>query len=357
MIKNNKWKLLIGSLAILLPIVYGLLVWEQLPEQMPIHWGADGAADGWTGRLAAVMMVPAIFLALHWLLVWAMAFDKKGLGQNPKMMGVMLWFCPVLSLAVNGIIYSVSLGNELRPFTVIPLVLGAVFVAVGNYLPKCKQNRTVGIKLKWTLENEENWNMTHRFSGKVWVAAGVASACCVFLPEVIAMWVSAAALLMAGVLPVAYSFSYHQKQVKDGTAVFSPVPRTKASALGAVIGVTILVACVGLMFIGDVEVRYQETNFTVGATFWQDLTVDYNAITAIEYRELDNVGTRTTGFASAKLLMGVFHNAEFGNYTRYSYTNNDACVVITGGQKVLVIADRDAESTRAIYDTIKAKMG
>mgnify|MGYP000573868704 FL=1 len=46
--------------------------------------------------------------------------------------------------------------------------MGLLFVIVGNYLPKVKPNRTIGIRVVWTLQDEENWNATHRFSGKIW---------------------------------------------------------------------------------------------------------------------------------------------------------------------------------------------
>lgn len=52
----------------------------------------------------------------------------------------------------------------------VPVLLGLLFLWVGNYFPKLRRNRTLGIKVSWTLGNEENWNRTHRFAGKVWVA-------------------------------------------------------------------------------------------------------------------------------------------------------------------------------------------
>lgn len=45
------------------------------------------------------------------------------------------------------------------------VLLGIVLIVVGNYLPKCRQNYMIGIKLPWTLDNEENWDYTHRMAG------------------------------------------------------------------------------------------------------------------------------------------------------------------------------------------------
>lgn len=43
-----------------------------------------------------------------------------------------------------------------------------LFIVIGNYLPKIKQNNTIGIRIVWTLQDEENLNATHSFSGRIW---------------------------------------------------------------------------------------------------------------------------------------------------------------------------------------------
>ncbi|MBR3188124.1 MAG: SdpI family protein, partial [Lachnospiraceae bacterium] len=48
-----------------------------------------------------------------------------------------------------------------------------LFILIGNYMPKTRQNYTIGIKVPWALDNEENWNRTHRLAGYLWVAGGI----------------------------------------------------------------------------------------------------------------------------------------------------------------------------------------
>ena len=62
--------------------------------------------------------------------------------------------------------------TALVPF-IISVCFALMFVAAGNYLPKCRQNYTMGIKLPWTLADEDNWNRTHRMAGYVWTAGGI----------------------------------------------------------------------------------------------------------------------------------------------------------------------------------------
>nr|MBQ4318910.1 DUF1648 domain-containing protein [Clostridia bacterium] len=78
--KINKTKLLISSIITLLPIPVGLLLYNRLPELVPIHWGADGNADGFAGRTFAVLGMPLILLALHIIAVFVCSLDLHGAG-------------------------------------------------------------------------------------------------------------------------------------------------------------------------------------------------------------------------------------------------------------------------------------
>ena len=77
-------------------------------------------------------------------------------------------------------------------------------------MPKLKQNYTIGIKVPWTLNSEENWNMTHRMAGKVYVVAGVISIIIALLNNVLSDEVTIiifmAVFLVTGIGSVAYSF-------------------------------------------------------------------------------------------------------------------------------------------------------
>ena len=356
MIKRNRWKLLISSILILLPALFGLLFWEALPQRMTTHWGADGAADGWSDRGFAVLGIPLLILVLHWLCVLFTARDPGNKHQNGKVFGLVLWICPVTSLFSCGMIYAAAGGVELRGDLIGLLLIGLMFTVIGNYLPKCRQNRTIGIKVKWTLENEENWNATHRLGGRLWVVGGLLLMACVFLPESVIPWVLVVLLPVLAVIPVLYSYLYHRKQVRAGTAVITPLPKSRGHkialgiSLGVVVVILLLVAL--LMFTGEINISYGATSFTIEASFWQDLTVDYDAIEQISYRETNEAGMRTYGLGSARLQAGAFRNDTFGDYTRYTYAQCSACVVLTVQGETLVLSGPDAEATKEIYDAL-----
>ena len=183
MMKQYKKELIVSTLLALLPIAAGLLLWNRLPGQLATHWGMHGA-DRWSGKAAAVFLQPLLLLAAHYLVLFFVFRDAKNRNQSKKVVGLLFWMIPAVSILVSGITYAVALGWKFRLASLLYVGLGLMFAAIGNYFPKCRPNRTVGIRISWTLGSEENWNATHRFAGKVWVIGGFAMVLAALLPEV-----------------------------------------------------------------------------------------------------------------------------------------------------------------------------
>lgn len=213
MLKRWKKLLIITGLVTLLPMVWGLLLWSRLPGVMATHWGLDGQANGYSSRYVAVFGIPLILLAFQGLCFFGTARDSRNSRINQKVMTLVLWIIPVISNLVCGMIYATALGWALSPMRGAMLIVGALFLCVGNYLPKCRQNGTVGIKMGWVYTSPENWNATHRFGGKVWVAGGAATVLLAMLPQ--GKWVAAGLLgiLMAVILlPLGYSYRFYRRE-------------------------------------------------------------------------------------------------------------------------------------------------
>lgn len=189
----------------------GIILWDKLPENVPFHWGPGGEVDGWASRGIAVFLTPAILLAVHILCVILTSLDPKNSGQDKNMMGLIYWISPSLSAITGGMVYAAAFGKVFSANGLMPLVTGILFIIIGNYLPKCRQNSTIGIKLKWTLESEENWNATHRAAGKIWVIGGLAVMATVLLPNgaiAVAMLTITSVIALSSVL---YSYMYYRR--------------------------------------------------------------------------------------------------------------------------------------------------
>ena len=210
--RKNKWTLLITSVVILLPILAGVLLWDKLPEKVPFHWGINGEVDGWASRPVAVFLMPCLLLAIQWLCFFLSQLDPKQKGNPTKMLGLVLWIVPVMNILLNVMIYLTAMGRDVNIAVVLPLFFGALFVVIGNYLPKCRQSYTIGIKLPWTLADEETWNATHRMAGKLWVAGGLLTMPCALLPAVATFAAMMGILLGMLILPTVYAYRFYQKK-------------------------------------------------------------------------------------------------------------------------------------------------
>ena len=208
MIKKNLKVLIITSIIILLPILAGVILWDQLPDPMPTHWNAAGEVDGWSSKPFAVFGLPVVLVAAQWLCMLATSADPKKKNHPQKIIYLVLWIIPVMSVVMHTITYLIALGYGVRMEVVMPVFLGLIFTIIGNYLPKCKQNYTVGIKIPWTLNNEENWNKTHRLAGFLWTFGGVA----IMLTGLLgSFWVFLLITLPMVLAPVIYSYVLHRR--------------------------------------------------------------------------------------------------------------------------------------------------
>ena len=212
MIKKNKVTLIITSLVTLIPILVGLLLWDKLPEQVPYHWNINGEVDSWVSKTQAVFLMPALMLALHWVCVFASTADPKSKNYHPKSIMLVLWLCPILNLVLNTMVYGTALGYTISVELLIPLIMGVMFIFIGNLLPKMRQSYTLGIKLPWTLNNEENWNKTHRLAGKIWVAGGVLIMTSALWGN---FWILMVVTLALVLIPTVYSYCLYRKQTQS----------------------------------------------------------------------------------------------------------------------------------------------
>ena len=209
MIKKNLPMLIITSIVIIIPIFIGLLLWNSLPDQIAIHWNANGDADNYAGKLFAVFVMPLFILGIHWICTLITFADPKKENIIGKPLTLVLWICPMISLLVGTLIYVTALGCSVDIAVIIPLVIGVLFVIIGNYMPKCRQNYSVGFKLPWTLSDEEVWNKTHRFGGIVTVIGGVVILATSWLRII---WILLGVTLVLAFIPIIYSYCIYKKK-------------------------------------------------------------------------------------------------------------------------------------------------
>lgn len=174
--KNKKLLFLMGLLC-LVNLAGHLYFYPSLPDTVPIHWGFDGQPDGWGGK-SSILFTASLPFAMLLLFAVLPRMDPKGKNFQ-RFQPVYRIFLILLTVFICG----VSWLSELTVYNVLPsggslvntLVmggLGLVFLVLGNYMPRIKQNYTFGCRTPWALNDEHNWNRTQRMGGIVFVVMG-----------------------------------------------------------------------------------------------------------------------------------------------------------------------------------------
>ena len=210
MLKRNKGTIILTACITLLPMLLGLALWNRLPDTVATHFDINGDPDGWSSKAFAVFGLPAFLVMVHLLCTFGTTMDPKRKNIQDKMFKLVLWIIPMISLLVCGSTYLFALGYEVDIARITGILVGVMFIIIGNYLPKCRQSYTMGIKLPWTLNDEENWNATHRFGGWLWMIGGAAFLAVTAMDSMSTMFtlVIIAAMVL---LPTAYSYLYYRR--------------------------------------------------------------------------------------------------------------------------------------------------
>ena len=210
-IKINKKLVLFTSILILLPSLVGCVFWNQLPEEIPTHFNLLGQADGYNHKMSAIFGLPTLMLLMHWLLLFLMIKDPKSSNISSKIQFLIYWIIPFVSCLSMISIFGESLGYSMMSGLLAQIFMGVVMIVIGNYLPKTHRNYIIGIRLPWTLENDENWRKTHRLAGKIWVLGGLL----LFLNSFVQLyvyWVFFLTLFFVVIIPSVYSYQLSKSE-------------------------------------------------------------------------------------------------------------------------------------------------
>ena len=189
-----------------------LLLFPQLPQNVPIHWNAYGEADNWGHKSTTLFLALLPFLMLLLFRIIP-KLDPRGKNyeKHQKAYQVFVTFFVLFLTAILWINNAASLGYPVPIERLVPIGVGILFLAIGNYMPQLRTNYTMGIKNPWTLENEWVWKKTHAAGGVVFILMGFSMVLNGFLPT---PWMAqiTVGIILLGVLGLeVYSYLLYQK--------------------------------------------------------------------------------------------------------------------------------------------------
>lgn len=209
--KTHKKTIILTLVLILLPIVVGVVLWDQLPLQMATHWGVNNEPNGWMGRPMAVFGLPLICGALQVLAVVATEKDQRKENIHRKSITLVLWIVPVITWVCSAITYGYVFYEKINVGLICCLLIGLLFIALGNQMPRQQQNHVFGIRTKLTLSDEDVWRASHRFGGWLFTIGGVVIILCALLQW---WWVTLAVFVVMTVACLCYPRWYYHKREK-----------------------------------------------------------------------------------------------------------------------------------------------
>ena len=184
--KKINWKILIiTSIICLLPMIFGAVIYEQMPEKMPVHFNINNEVDRYASKNFALFGIPAIMLGLQIFCCVISDINENKKGKEPKFIAISKWMIPIFSIVLPIITTQVALGNALDVRKWVLIVLGVIYILIGNYMPKVNYDQMKGLMMHPMPQNEKVYRKTIRVLGYTFVILGFAMLGSVFFKPVV----------------------------------------------------------------------------------------------------------------------------------------------------------------------------
>ncbi len=168
---KKEWPILLLLLA---PFAVSLIVSDQVPDTVPIHFNLQGEADDYGPKWMILYMLPAIGLLIYVALLFLPRIDpKKRIEKAQKPVAAIRLITSLFMVGLYAMMMLVVTGSDVSINSYVFIAVGILFVGLGNYFNTVKPNYFIGIRTPWTLENPTVWKKTHRLGSKIWMVGGV----------------------------------------------------------------------------------------------------------------------------------------------------------------------------------------
>jgi uncharacterized membrane protein len=202
-----KWQTELPQLLLLTGMfLLAALTWSTAPDKIPMHWNFSGEVDSYGGRFEGLLAIPLLTLGIY-VLLWVVPLIDPGRANYKRFAGpytTIRMALVVLMAALYGVIHLWLRGHQVSVATVVPILVGCLFLVLGNLFGKIRPNWFVGIRTPWTLSSKASWVKTHRLGGWLFVVLGLLFISVGILHSRWTMWV----LVVGGGISIACLFAY-----------------------------------------------------------------------------------------------------------------------------------------------------
>lgn len=211
-IKFKKESIISVAFSILLFALVNFLFYKKMPETIPTHWGFNNEIDDYSTKFSAFIKTPIFLILINIFSCFMLDNDPKNKNKNKLIILIGKATVPLVLLIAFMISVFYGLGKEINVMVIVSLFVGFLLIIIGNYLPKTKRNYTVGIKLPWTLNSDENWRKTHRLGGYTFILGGLFFLLSPFVGNQYLILITIAIIVF---IPMIYSFYLYKNGIWD----------------------------------------------------------------------------------------------------------------------------------------------
>lgn len=202
-------------ILIILSILGTAFVYNRLPEEIPGHINLRGEVDRYDGK-ETVIFTGLLPLIIYLLMVFLPRIDpkRKSYLKHKKAYEITKTLIIIFIIIIQWAMISLALGFDINIGLFVKIGVGLFFIVLGNFMGQIRHNYFFGIKTPWTLSNETVWKKTHRVGGFSFMIAGVIMFISIFFNGMIAELALIAAIVIAAIYPIIYSYIEFRKITK-----------------------------------------------------------------------------------------------------------------------------------------------
>jgi len=210
--KNNLTKELPLIAIAVIPFLYLAYIWNSLPDSVPMHYDINGEIDRYGSKIELVLVALMLPILSYGIMQLAPLIDPKKQIEKMgnKYFSLKFTLVSFMSILATYILYTTKNPGSMSN-NIVYVLIGGLFVILGNYMKTIKANYFVGIRTPWTLESPEVWRKTHNMAGYLWIAGGlVVIVGSLVLSAKPAFYLLMICTVLLTIVSIGYSFKAHK---------------------------------------------------------------------------------------------------------------------------------------------------
>ena len=195
----------------------GVLLWNQLPDQMASHWDVNDQVNGYMSKFWGVYMMPLITIGLFLLFLVIPNIDplKANIAEFRGQFNLFITFIIGFMVYIHALTLRWNLGyTNLGIGKAMLPAMGLLFFIIGSMLRKAKRNWFIGIRTPWTLSSDAVWDKTHQLGATLFMVSGAIAVIGGFFGGIVAFWSIMIPVLGTTIFLVVYSYVLYQRETK-----------------------------------------------------------------------------------------------------------------------------------------------